>query len=54
MRKLIYVVGDKETTSYAEARKLQPNGQLETRLEQIVETYEVKLASGRIATGIVY
>lgn len=37
MRKLIYVVGNKETTSYKEARQLQPTGQLQTRLEIIEE-----------------
>ncbi len=35
MRKLIYRIGDYETTSYEEARKLQPTGRLTTELDKI-------------------
>lgn len=41
MRKVSYVVGGYETTSYAEARKLQPTGQLQTKLTKIEKKVNV-------------
>ena len=47
MRKLVYLVGGKEVTSYSEAREIQPTGELKTRLDTIVE--EVKVNPERYA-----
>lgn len=41
MRKLVYVVGGQETTSYAKAREIQPTGQLVTRLDEVREEVKV-------------
>jgi len=41
MRRLVYVVGGQDITSYAKARELQPTGQLETRLDEIREEVKV-------------
>ena len=41
MRKLVYLVGGLETTSYAKARELQPTGKLKTRLDEIREKVKV-------------
>jgi hypothetical protein len=38
MRRIVYVVDGIETTSYEEARGLQPEGELETRFDEIRET----------------
>lgn len=40
MRKVVYVVGGQEITSYEKAREIQPSGQLQIKLEEIKE--EVK------------
>lgn len=37
MRRLTYVVDGAEITSYEKARKLQPVGNLDTRLTEIIE-----------------
>lgn len=41
MRRLVYVVGSQETTSYEKARELQPGGNLEVKFEEIKETARV-------------
>lgn len=41
MRRLVYVVGGQETTSYEKARELQPSGNLEVKFEEIKETVRV-------------
>ena len=41
MRRLVYVVGGQETTSYEKARKLQPTGQLVARFDEIREGTKV-------------
>ena len=41
MRKLVYVVGGQETTSYAKAREIQPSGQLQVRFDELREEAKV-------------
>ena len=41
MRKLVYVVGGQEITSYEKARELQPSGQLQIKLDEIREEAKV-------------
>lgn len=41
MRKLVYVVGGQETTSYEKAREIQPSGQLQIKLDEIREEAKV-------------
>lgn len=52
MRRLVYVVGGQETTSYEKARELQPTGKLETRLDEIRE--EVKVNPETLAKRMAY
>ena len=52
MRKLVYLVGGLETTSYEKARELQPTGKLETRLDEIREG--AKINPERLAKIQVY
>lgn len=52
MRKLVYLVGGQETTSYAKAREIQPTGQLQTRLDEIRE--EVKANPATLAKRMAY
>lgn len=52
MRKLVYVVGGQETTSYAKAREIQPKGKLQTRFDEIVE--EIKISSETLAKRKAY
>lgn len=42
MRKLVYVVGSQETTSYEKARELQPTGKLQTKFKEIEEEIDPK------------
>ncbi len=51
MRKLVYVVGGKDVTSYKRARELQPTGQLQTRLDEQEESAKVdsKMRAKRLA-----
>lgn len=41
MRKLVYLVGGLETTSYTKAREIQPSGQLQVRFDEIREEVKV-------------
>ena len=41
MRKLVYLVGGMETTSYAKAREIQPSGPLQVRFDEIREKAKV-------------
>ena len=41
MRKLVYVVGGQEITSYEKAREIQPSGQLQIKLDEIREEAKV-------------
>lgn len=41
MRKLVYLVGGQEVTSYTKAREIQPTGELKTRLDEIREESKV-------------
>ena len=35
MRRLVYIVGGQEITSYEKAREIQPSGQLQITLDEI-------------------
>lgn len=52
MRRLVYVVGSQEITSYEKARELQPCGNLETKFEEIKET--VKVSPETLAKRMAY
>lgn len=52
MRRVVYVIGDYETTSYEKARKLQPTGQLVTRLDEIKK--EIKVNPETLAKRMAY
>ena len=41
MRKLVYVVGGQEITSYAKAREIQPTGKLQMKLDEIRDEVKV-------------
>ena len=41
VRKLVYVVGGQEITSYEKAREIQPSGQLQIKLDEIREKAKV-------------
>ena len=41
MRKLVYVVGGQEITSYEKAREIQSSGQLQIKLDEIREEAKV-------------
>ena len=41
MRKLVYVVGGQEITSYEKAREIQPSGQFQVRFDEIREEVKV-------------
>lgn len=37
MKRLVYLVGGQEITSYSKAREIQPSGQLQVRFDEIRE-----------------
>ena len=41
MRKIVYLIGGLEITSYEKAREIQPSGQLQIRLDEIREEVKV-------------
>lgn len=52
MRKVIYLVGGQEVTSYAKAREIQPTGQLQMRLDKIRD--EIKVSPETLAKRQAY